>query len=116
MPFSSASAARRTGYAQVAEWFSELPSGLKRAILVILGLVVVVLPALLYDTATRAAYDAARWVSHTYLVEARCYRLLFDMRDTESILRTRIVGLQGAEKPPPPPPTPSTRISWRSSS
>ncbi|GAB1594683.1 sensor histidine kinase [Lysobacter claricitrinus] len=64
-----------------------------RAWLVLVGIAVIVLaPFLVQRAMNRTAYDAARWLAHSYQVEATARSVITDVRDAESAALALVVG------------------------
>ena len=78
-------------FASLADRFFELPPTVKRPILFLGAVLIIVMPALLYNMAAQSSYDASTWVAHTSAVKGKVYETLYHLRDGEAAARTLMI-------------------------
>lgn len=77
--------------AALSDRFFELSPAVKRPILFLFAVLVIVMPALLYNMAAQSAYEASTWVSHTSAVKNKVNETLYHLRDGEAAARTQLL-------------------------
>jgi PAS domain S-box-containing protein len=75
----------------LSERFFELSPSVKRPVLFLGAILIIVMPALLYNMAAQAAYEAATWVSHSSAVKNQVNLTLYDLRDGEAAARFHLL-------------------------